>query len=376
MLFRSDIGALSFIGIRSDIIPYVSPAQFWKLKSRRQEEQPHFVEVSQDGTIPFSGTYGHSLFQEIRNYALVAAEIASEKEFDVIHVHDWMAFPAGLAARKSSGKPLIVHVHATEFDRTGGEVNPVVYSIEREGMEAADKVVAVSNLTRNVIIDRYDIEPEKVVTVYNAVEPLPVEKTGRLRKLPGIKTVTFLGRITLQKGPEYFVEAAHMVLRMLPNVRFVMAGSGDMLPGIVEQAARLGISDRFHFTGFLEKEEVYQLLDLTDVFVMPSVSEPFGIAPLEAMLAGVPVIISKQAGVAEIISYAAKIDFWDTYSMADLIYGMLKYDTLAAMFSKHGAVEAANLTWQHTAGLFHDLYLEVTGLTQVESLKSSQGHQT
>jgi glycosyltransferase involved in cell wall biosynthesis len=352
---------LNYIGIRADIVPYLDPQQYWNLRKMRSSGNQHFVEINNDGTIRFSGSYGPSLFREIRNYALVATEVVAGKEFDVIHAHEWLAFPAGMAASKTTGKPLIVHVHATEFDRTGGNVNPSVYAIERDGMEHADKVITVSNLTRKTVISRYGIPPEKVVTVYNAVEPLPERQGNKVQRIPGVKTVTFMGRITVQKGPEYFIEAAHMIIKKIPDVRFVMAGSGDMLKAAVGQVARLGITDRFHFTGFLENDEVLQLLDITDVFVMPSVSEPFGIAPLEAMLAGVPVIISRQSGVAEIIRYAAKIDFWDTCALADAIYGLLQYEPMARMFSRHGAVEAGSLKWKNAAGIVRDLYLEVTG---------------
>lgn len=352
------------IGVRSDIIPYISPEQFWKLKNKHYDNNPHFVEVTNDGTIDFSGTYGSSLYREIRNYALVAEEIALEKEFDVIHAHDWMTFPAGIAAKEVSGKPLVVHIHATDFDRNGGDAGTLVYSIERQGMELADKVITVSNLTRKTVIEKYGIPPEKVVTVYNAVEPLPERTKSMIKRVPGLKTVAFLGRITVQKGPEYFVEAANMVLKRLPDTRFVMAGSGDMMNEIIEHAARLGITDRFHFAGFLKNEEVHQLLDVSDVFVMPSVSEPFGIVPLEAMLAGVPVIISKQSGVAEIVNYAFKADFWDTYAMADAIYGLLKYQALAKMFSKNGAIEAGNLQWKNSAGIISNVYLELAGKSE------------
>lgn len=347
------------IGVRSGIIPYFSNEQFWKLKQAGYDPNSHFVEVTEQGTICFSGDYGASLYKEIRNYALVAEEIASKNEFDVIHAHDWLAFPAGIAAKKVSGKPLVVHVHSTDFDRSGGDVSSVAYSIEREGMEFADKVITVSNLTRKTVIEKYGIEPEKVVTVYNAVGPAPERTKPFIRKIPGIKTVTFMGRITVQKGPEYFVEAASLILKRMNGVRFVMAGGGDMESKIIEYAARLGITDRFHFTGFLKNEEVYQLLDISDVFIMPSVSEPFGIAPLEAMQAGVPVIVSRQSGVSEIVSYVFKIDFWDTLAMADAIYGLLMYPVLSGMFSKHGAVEAGNLEWKITAGIISGIYSDL-----------------
>jgi glycosyltransferase involved in cell wall biosynthesis len=226
-------------------------------------------------------------------------------------------------------------------------------------MEAADKVITVSNLTRTSVIEKYGIDPAKVVTVHNAVSPVPERKNQKYRKIPGEKIVTFMGRITIQKGPEFFVEAANLVLKRMPHTRFVMAGSGDLANHVIEHTARLGISDRFHFTGFIEGAGVYNLLDITDVFVMPSVSEPFGIAPLEAMQAGVPVIVSRQSGVAEIVKHIFTIDFWDTYAMADAIYGLLKYPALARFFSHNGTIEAQNLKWKNSAGLISDIYREL-----------------
>lgn len=348
------------IGVTSELIPYLTPDDFWKKKSERLARSAALVEVSDSGTIPFSGGYDQDLYQEIRKFALIAGVLALEKQFDIVHAHDWMAFPAGIKASRATGKPLVVHVHSTEFDRTGGNVNPMVYAIEREGMETAEKVVAVSNLTRQTIIDKYHILPEKVVTVYNGIDSRKPPRLFKAERKPHEKTVTFLGRITYQKGPEYFVEAANLVLRKLKNVRFVMAGSGDLLEPMIEQCARLGISDRFHFTGFLEQEDVDHLLGISDVCVMPSVSEPFGIVPLEAMQAGVPVIISKQSGVAEILNYAVKIDFWDTYALADTIYGLLQYPALSGILKKSGKVEVNHLQWIHSARQVRQLYNEIT----------------
>ncbi len=344
------------VEVRSEIIPYCSPEEFWTQKSRIYQKGTRFVEVNKNGKIDFTGSYGPSLFREIRYYALVADLIAAEQEFDLIHAHDWLAYPAGIAARNQSGKPLVIHVHATEFDRSGGNVNPVVYAIEREGMEQADHIIAVSNLTRNTVIEKYGIDPGKVTTVYNAVEPVSEEEKKVIKKGITDRIVTFLGRITYQKGPEFFVEAAGLVLSKMKNVRFVMAGSGDMMDAMVEHAARLGITDRFHFTGFLRGDEVYRMLQISDVFVMPSVSEPFGIVPLEAMLSNVPVIISRQSGVAEILHYVIKTDFWDTFALADAIYGMLNYPVLAQLFMQHGREEAGNLQWKNSAGEVYAIY--------------------
>ncbi|MCL1821592.1 MAG: glycosyltransferase [Prolixibacteraceae bacterium] len=350
---------IEYLGVNSRIVPYISPGQFWQLKNKSYGSRSRFVKIDDEGRIDFSGNYGDSLYREIRDYALVAGLIAQEKDFDVIHAHDWLAFPAGMEAQKVSGKPLVVHIHATDIDRTGGNFNPAVYSIEREGMEMADKVVSVSNMTRNTIIEKYKIDPQKVETVYNAVEPVSKKSSKKYTKIKGEKLVTFLGRITLQKGPEYFVEAAHLILKHDSGVRFIMAGDGDMMQNVVEHAARLGIANRFHFTGFLKAEEARYLLSISDVFVMPSVSEPFGITPLEAMQSGTPVIISKQSGVAEIVNYAIKIDFWDTFAMADAIHALLNYAALRKIYSKQGKIEVARIEWKNTAKQMKSIYKEV-----------------
>jgi glycosyltransferase involved in cell wall biosynthesis len=340
---------MDYLEIDSQIVPYVSEEEFWQLKSGKYSRETKFVHTDDSYKIDFSGSYGPGLFSEIKNYALVSEIIARKNTFDLIHAHDWLAYPAGIAAKHATGKPLIIHVHATEFDRSGGNVNPTVYAIEREGMEMADKIIAVSNLTRNTIIEKYEIPPEKITTVYNAVEPVGELTRPIIKKGVNEKVVTFLGRITMQKGPEYFIEAAHLVLKKMNNARFVMAGSGDMMNGMISRVAELGITDKFHFTGFLQGDDVYQMFEMTDVFVMPSISEPFGIVPLEAMQSGVPVIISNQSGVAEILENALKIDFWDTHAMADAIYGLLNYPSLAAHLKKGGKKEVDNLKWIHSA---------------------------
>jgi len=218
---------IDYYEVDSKLIPYVGEEEFWTLKSRKYSKETRFVQTNNGFKIEFSGKYGPDLLQEIRNYALVAEIIARENQFDIIHAHDWLTFPAGIAAKKISGKPLVIHVHATEFDRSGGNVNPKVYAIEREGMEIADGIIAVSSLTKNIIVEKYGIPPGKITVVYNAVEPVPDETDKGLQKGVNEKIVTFLGRITMQKGPEYFIEAAKLVLKKMNNVRFIMAGSAD-----------------------------------------------------------------------------------------------------------------------------------------------------
>jgi glycogen synthase len=294
--------------------------------------------------------------EEVSRYALLGSIIASEHEFDVIHAHDWLTYKAGIAAKEVTGKPLVVHMHATEFDRSGENVNTIIYEIEKQGMMAADAVIAVSNLTRNIVIEKYGIAPEKVFTVHNAVDPVDHEVTAKFTKGTDEKIVTFLGRITYQKGPEYFVEAAAKVLKKNSNVRFVMAGSGDMMNKIIRRVAQLKIADKFHFAGFLKGDEVVNMFQMSDVYVMPSVSEPFGISPLEAMRSNVPVIISKQSGVSEILKHAIKVDFWDVDAMADAIYGLLQYDGLNTMFRKYGKDEVDSLKWENAAVHVADVY--------------------
>lgn len=356
ILFDDIQQKIDYYEVESKLIPYVGEEEFWNLKSKKYSKDTRFVQTDEVFKIEFSGKYGSDLMQEIRNYALVAEIIARQNQFDVIHAHDWLTFPAGIAAKKISGKPLVIHVHATDFDRSGGNVNPRVYAIEREGMEIADRIIAVSTLTKNIIVEKYGIPGEKITVVYNAVEPVSENEDRKFHKGVDEKIVTFLGRITMQKGPEYFIEAAGILLKKMKNIRFVMAGSGDLLNQMIARVAELGISDHFHFTGFLKGADVYQMLRMTDVFVMPSVSEPFGIVPLEAMQFNVPVIISNQSGVAEILENAIKIDFWDTFAMADAIYGLLNYGALATHFKSEGKHEVENLEWVNAADAVTSVY--------------------
>lgn len=347
---------ITFLEVGSLLMPYLSPIEFENVVKGITPASPDISVADEQGHLSFSGKYGSNLFQEVANYAVVASIIASENDFDVIHAHDWLTYAAGVAAKHVSGKPLIVHVHATEFDRSGENINQDVYNIERMGMHVADKVITVSNLTRDIVIHRYGVAPEKVVTVYNAVEPSENKDFQQYKKTVDEKIVTFLGRITFQKGPEYFLEAAYKVLKKIHNVRFVMAGSGDLMNRMIKRAAELKISERFHFTGFLRGQEVDRMFALSDVYVMPSVSEPFGIAPLEAMRSNVPVIISKQSGVSEILKHAIKVDFWDVDAIADAIHGILAYDGLSSMFRKYGKEEVEKLKWENAASQVRSIY--------------------
>ena len=350
---------ITFMEIGSNLIPYVSPEEFQKIVAKNILSRTDINKNIFRAKYKFSGKYGKDLLEEVSRYALVAASIAAKNNFDIIHAHDWLTYPAGIAAKAVSGKPLVIHVHATEFDRSGENVNQNVFDIERNGMLAADRVITVSNYTRNIVITRYGIDESKVYTVHNAVEFDKDFDDNRWHKSVPEKVVTFLGRITYQKGPDYFVEAANLVLSKYKNVRFVMAGSGDMLYRMIRRVAELRIADKFHFTGFLKGNDVDRMFLQSDVYVMPSVSEPFGISPLEAMRAHVPVIISKQSGVAEVLRHAIKIDFWDIDAMADAIYGLLNYNGLSTMFRRLGQEEVLGLKWENAARQIKDIYLSV-----------------
>jgi glycosyltransferase involved in cell wall biosynthesis len=306
--------------------------------------------------LDFTGNYGKNLMKEVAMYADVASVIASSESHDVIHAHDWLTYPAGCAAKEASGKPLIVHVHATEFDRSGEHVNQEVYEIERMGMHKADKIIAVSYYTKNIIVTRYGINPEKVAVVHNAVDKGRQLERYRQFKDPEEKIILFLGRITMQKGPEYFIEAAEKVLKKIAKVRFVMAGSGDMFPRMITLMAEKRMEERFHFTGFLRGMDVEKMYAMSDLYVMPSVSEPFGISPFEALNYDIPVIISKQSGIAEILHCAVKIDFWDTEKLAAHIVEILSNDVYRNEIVEACKKEMEQIGWEREAAKIKEIY--------------------
>ena len=352
---------VKFVRIGSNMIPYVDPEEFHEMVESERRLQSENLTKCIGTKFRFSGRYGSNLMEEVAHYAMVGGTIAMEHkdEFDIIHAHDWLTYLAGIAAKELTGKPLVVHVHATSFDRgTEDQIDSRVYDIEKRGMMAADKVIAVSDLTRNIVINKYGIDPEKVVTVHNAVDFSGRENVKVDRGVRD-KVVTFLGRITFQKGPEYFIEAAAKVLKRTKGVRFVMAGSGDMMNRCIRHVAKLGISDRFHFTGFLRGAEVQKMFAMSDVYIMPSVSEPFGISPLEAMRSNVPAIISNQSGAAEVLKYAFKVDFWDVDAMADDIYALLKYPALADFAAREGYEEVNRLKWNIATAKLKNIYESV-----------------
>ena len=311
--------------------------------------------------------YGANLIEEVCNFAKKAKRIIEEEDFDVIHAHDWTTFPAAEAASKASGKPFIVHVHITEFDKTGGHgVNQQVYEIEKQGMLSANKVIAVSNKVKNNLIKHYGIDPQKIEVVHNANIKLPSDPN---REFPPIKEntkiVLYAGRVTMQKGPEYFVEMANKVLQHYDkDVLFVMAGTGEQLKDMIRKAGELGIADKFLFHGFYTRDDADRFFKLADLFVMPSVSEPFGVVPLEAMQKGTPAIVSKQSGCSEILNNVFKVDFWDINKMSNQVAALLNYTSLNKTLGEAGKKEVGKLTWEEPAKRCVDIYRELTNKEQ------------
>ena len=342
--------------ISARLVPYTTPENW---HGKMEKEILVSGSSGQDGIYgfaPFTGSYGMDLWDEINRYSMVTSIMAGREKYDIIHAHEWLTFPAAISAKEISGKPLVVHIHATEFDRNSGSLNRDIYDVEKKGMEFSDKIITVSNYTRNIVIKQYGIHPDKVITIHNGIDSSKDPVKTRKENSSGEKTVTFLGRITYQKGPEYFIEAAYRVLQKQDNVRFVMAGRGDLKDKIVDRVRNLGMTSRFSFPGFLDKDEIAELFSQTDLFVMPSVSEPFGISPLEALRSKVPVIISKQSGVSEIIKNAIKVDYWDVHALSDAIYGVLNYKTLAGLLSSMGSRELIRMQWGRAGRKILDLY--------------------
>jgi len=352
-------GAVRTHRVASTLQPYQTPAGYEQLIDSHRScvfdilgELIHRAHGAGEG----GGQYGRDIFAEVARYAERVLALGEAEEFDLIHAHDWMTFPAAMLLKERTGKPLVVHVHSLERDRSGEHVNPRIDEIERRGLEAADIVVAVSFYTRSVINQHHGIPLEKIQVVHNGVyTPEVIQPYRRARGWPN-KVVLFLGRITFQKGPEYFVEAAAKVVPHVPDALFVMAGTGDMLPRMVDRVKQLGLTEHFYFPGFLRGQEVEQIFSLADVYVMPSVSEPFGIAALEAISFETPVIISRQSGVAEVLEHALKVDFWDTNRLADLLVNALLHEELRADMAAMARDEVRRLRWSAAALKTVDIY--------------------
>jgi len=301
-----------------------------------------------------------TILEEIHRYAQQAAAIAQEEKFDVIHAHDWTSYLAGVAAKVASGKPLILHVHATSFDQAAGNnVDPEMFKIECEGFTQADQIVTVSQFTKNILIEKHGVPADKIQVVHNGCDTAPVPKYEPVLKelkAQGKKIVLYHGRITIQKGVDYFVRAARMVIDVDPNVVFVISGWGDMQNQIVEQVGKMGLSGQVIFAGALWEEERDRMYQTADLVVMPSVSEPFGLVPLEAILHGAPSLVSKQSGVVEVMTHVLKVDFWDVEEMANQILAVLRYEALGKQLREYGRQEINRLSWSEAAKKIYQLY--------------------
>ncbi len=363
------------VPLESGLVPYETAAQYEQrvreertaevaARAHTETEPGHDLPVedfSRPTSLGLTGGpgihYAGDLLNEVHRYARLAAEVARQSAFDVVHAHDWMTYPAALHVAALTGKPLVVHIHSTEFDRSGLNVNQQIYDIERAGLHGASRVICVSKLTQDICTSRYGVPADKCRVVYNAItlngDPIayPLEPIDKDDKI-----VLFLGRITMQKGPEYFLTAAKKVLEVMDNVKFVMAGSGDMIRRMIELAAALGIGHRVTFTGFLRGTDLDRVFRMADLYVMPSVSEPFGLAPLEALSHDVPVLISKQSGVSEVLTHALKVDFWDIREMANKIVAVLRHPPLQKTLREHGAFEVRKFSWRDAAEACMDVY--------------------
>jgi len=332
-LLFADEGKLKVKPVKTSLHPYISSELAEKGKADKDK-------------------YSRELVEEVEEYGRRAGKIAKYENFDIIHAHDWLSFPAGVEAKKVSGKPLVVHVHATEFDRSGGEcVDARIYEIEKRGLDNADKIIVVSDFTKRKIVKYYGVDAKKVEVVHNGLTSARSKNKAGLEtfRKTGYRVVLFLGRMTLQKGPDWFLKAAQKVLEVYPKVLFIMAGTGDMERQVIEEAARMGISDKVLFTGYVQDEDLSRMYKAADLYVMPSVSEPFGLVALEALSHKTPVIISKQSGVSETVEHALKVDFWDTDEIANKINAILRSPSLRSCLRKYGETEAKKNNWKKAA---------------------------
>lgn len=344
---------------------YLSPEEY--IQNLKRLEMIQFEMKQSDSMVGKDNTfklYGANLIQEVYRFAEKVKLLGMQEEFDIIHAHDWTTFPAAIALKELTGKPLVVHIHITEFNKSGGAgANSQVYDIEREGMQKADGVIAISNLIKNMCVEHYGVNPDKIHVIHNANVEMneSIEHISDIKKYN--KIVLFAGRVTLMKGPEYFIDAAKKVCQYRDDVKFIMAGTGDMLNRMIDRAARLGIADKFIFHGFYTREDAEKFFSMADVFVMPSVLEPFGVVPLEAMMKRTPTIVSKQSGISEVLNHTLKVDFWDTDEMANKILALLNFSPLHYELTNNGYNEAKLMTWDVPAQKCIDLYRRLMPLT-------------
>lgn len=298
------------------------------------------------GQFDIENLYGGDVIKKVVQFSDIAAAYASTINFDVIHAHDWMTMIAGMKIKEQTGKPLVMHIHSLEVDRSGPQSKGWVYDLEKKGMEYADMLMPVSNFTAENIHQYYGISKDKMSVIHNGSVTVPSYKS---KKNFREKTVLFVGRLTRQKGPERFLDIAARVLEKDPNVRFVMAGTGDYFKLMLEQSSYKQIGNRFHMTGFLNSEKLRHLFSMTDVYCMPSVSEPFGLSAVEAAQFGIPCVISKQSGVSEVLKGALTFDHWDVNKAADHILSLLNDSIYRDKIVSDAYQNLDNITWDISA---------------------------
>lgn len=335
--------------IDSLLTPYMTYSEYdFEISKRNKELLKKGIKIKPSKDTD-DAVYGNNLYEEVWHYTQKAKLVAAYSDFDVINCHDWMTFKAGIEAKKISGKPLVCHIHATEFDRCPGAVNQYVYELEREGFENADIIIANSHLTKGNVVNHYGIDPEKVQVVHLGIEQSEQEYQVESKKSTTEKTVLFLGRITHQKGPDYFVKAAKEVLKFEPDTKFIVVGNGNMLPEMINSACELGVMKNMSFAGFLTGKDVHKAFQQADVYVMPSVSEPFGLTPLESIKNGTPTIISKQSGISEVLNNTLKCDFWDINQLTNQIVSVIRYNALKKELTQNAQTEVKKMGWDEPA---------------------------
>jgi glycogen(starch) synthase len=333
--------------------PSVSGVPAPRQENQEKDQQP----PAEKGSIfENKGSFGNDLNYKVIQYARYAARLAASKDFDVIYAHDWMTFQAGIEIKLVTDKPLVLHVHSLSYDRNGPDSKGWVFELEKKALGKADFVIAVSQYTARVLEDHYGVDPEKIAPMYHGLEPVSPFRT---EKASHEKLVVYLGRMTEQKGPAYFLEIAQKVLQQQQEARFVMAGTGPLLEDLKASEAAQALGDRISFPGFLERMEVYDLLSRADVFCLPSVSEPFGLSALEAAQFGVPVVLSNQTGAAEVLRHALKADYHDTDRMAQHVLHLLQDDNLRKRTITETFYDIENLTWENTAEEILDVFQQV-----------------
>jgi glycogen synthase len=354
------------------VLPYLHDKHIGFMKVTAA--QPQDVQSIQMSGIAYDSykytfTDGHeedlSIFDQQNLYESSVAQIAKYGTYDLIHAHDWLTFRAAIKAKQASNCPLIVHMHSIERDRAGGDAgNPMVREIEYMGLMIADKIIAVSEHTKRCIIEDYGIPSDKIEVVHNSIdmetiEPLDVDNAYKYlenMKTKGYRVVVSISRLTVQKGLANLLYAAKEVIYRAPKTIFLIVGSGEQYTELIELAAELGISKNVVFTGFMRGKQWRDAYAVADVFVMPSISEPFGLTPLEAISYGTPAVISKQSGVSEILQNCLKVDHWDIHELANKITAIVQNDALRDELHTNSYREFIRLSWDDSAQKLNNIY--------------------